>query len=179
VSLGNGPAHPINGSASGTRRDRVDRSDPAALHPQRPTPRLPSDARPRAEDDLRRSHLRDRDLQREIEEGLNVIESWNRVNGVIFLGKSGVFATNRRGQQQLGVLALHILHAALVYVNTLMLQDILAEPEWQGVLTAEDHRGLTELFWANVRPYGETTLNMTKGLALSRGDTTELDLESA
>ncbi|MEJ7786512.1 MAG: Tn3 family transposase [Solirubrobacteraceae bacterium] len=124
-------------------------------------------------------YLRDRDLQREIEEGLNVIESWNRVNGVIFFGKSGEFATNRRDQQQLGMLALHILQAALVYVNTLMLQDILAEPEWQGVLTAEDQRGLTALFWAHVRPYGEITLNMTKRLALSGGDMTELDSESA
>jgi hypothetical protein len=120
-----------------------------------------------------------RDLQREIEEGLNVIESWNRVNGVIFFGKSGEFATNRRDQQQLGMLALHILQAALVYVNTLMLQDILAEPEWQGVLTADDQRGLSPLFWAHVRPYGEITLNMTKRLALSAGHTSELDRESA
>jgi TnpA family transposase len=124
-------------------------------------------------------YLRDRDLQREIEEGLNLIESWNRVNGVIFFGKSGEFATNRRDQQQLGMLALHILQAALVYVNTLMLQDILAEPEWQGVLTAEDRRGLTALFWAHVRPYGEITLNMTKRLALSAGDTSNIDRESA
>lgn len=34
-------------------------------------------------------YLRDRGLQREIEEGLNVVESWNRVNAVIFFGKSG------------------------------------------------------------------------------------------
>jgi TnpA family transposase len=26
-------------------------------------------------------YLRDRDLQREINEGLNVVESWNRANG--------------------------------------------------------------------------------------------------
>jgi TnpA family transposase len=58
-------------------------------------------------------YLRDRDLQREINEGLNLIESWNRVNDVIFFGKSGEFATNRRDQQQLGMLALHILQAAL------------------------------------------------------------------
>ena len=59
-------------------------------------------------------YLRDRDLQREIEEGLNVIESWNRVNGVIFFGKSGELATNRRDQRHLGMLALHILQAALI-----------------------------------------------------------------
>ena len=38
-------------------------------------------------------YLRDRDLQREINEALNLIEAWNRVNGVIFYGKSGEFAT--------------------------------------------------------------------------------------
>ena len=53
----------------------------------------------------------------------------DRVNGVIFYGKSGEFATNRRDQQELGMLSLHILQAALVYVNTLMIQDILAEPD--------------------------------------------------
>ena len=59
---------------------------------------------------------------------------------MIFYGKSGEFATNRRDQQELGMLALQILQAALVYVNTLMIQDILAEPEWAGVLTTEDLR---------------------------------------
>jgi len=29
-------------------------------------------------------YLRDRDLQREINEGLNVVESWNRANSVIW-----------------------------------------------------------------------------------------------
>jgi TnpA family transposase len=122
-------------------------------------------------------YLRDRDLQREIEEGLNLIEAWNRVNGVIFYGKSGEFATNRRDQQELGMLSLHILQAALVYVNTLMIQDILAEPEWAGVLTPEDLRGLTPLFWAHVQPYGEVKLNMTRRLALSATPSGELDDE--
>ena len=51
------------------------------------------------------------------------------------------------------MLSLHILQAALVYVNTLMIQDILAEPEWAGILTPEDLRALTSLFWAHVLPY--------------------------
>ena len=86
-------------------------------------------------------YLRNRDLQREIEEGLNVVESWNRANAMIFFGKSGEFATNRRDQQELGMLALHIVQAAMVYVNTLMVQDVLAEPDWAAVLTAADKRG--------------------------------------
>lgn len=88
-------------------------------------------------------YLRDRGLQREIEEGFNVVESWNRVNSVIFFDKSGEFATNRRDQQELGMVALHILQAVIVYVNTLMVQEVLALPEWEGVLTADDRRGLT------------------------------------
>jgi len=112
-------------------------------------------------------YLRDRDLQREIEEGLNVVEAWNRVNAVIFFGKSGEFATNRRDLQELGMLSLHILQAAIVYVNTLMVQDVLAEPEWDGILTVEDRRGLTPLFWAHIMPYGEVKLDMASRLALT------------
>jgi len=38
-------------------------------------------------------YLRDRDLQREINSGLNVVEGWHDVNDVILFGKSGEFAT--------------------------------------------------------------------------------------
>ena len=65
------------------------------------------------------------------------------------------------------MLCLRILQAALVYVNTLMLQDILADPDWDDALTAEDERGLTPLFWSHVLPYGEVKLNMSSRLALS------------
>ena len=57
-------------------------------------------------------YLRDRDLQREINEGLNVVESWNRANSVIFFGKGGDIATNRREEQELSVLCLRVLQAA-------------------------------------------------------------------
>jgi TnpA family transposase len=46
-------------------------------------------------------YLRGRDLQREINEGPNVVESWNRANSVIFFGKGGDIATNRRDDQEL------------------------------------------------------------------------------
>jgi TnpA family transposase len=59
-----------------------------------------------------------RALQREIHEGLNVVESWNRANAVIFYGKGGDLATNRRDEQEMSVLCLRILQAALVYLLT-------------------------------------------------------------
>jgi TnpA family transposase len=111
-------------------------------------------------------YLRDRDLQREINEGLNVVESWNRANSVIFFGKGGDIATNRRDEQELSVLCLRLLQAALVYVNTLMVQDVLAEKEWATVLTEADRRGLTPLFWTHIAPYGEIRLDMNNRLAL-------------
>ncbi len=114
-------------------------------------------------------YLRGRALQREIHEGLNVVESWNRANSVIFYGKGGDLATNHRDEQEMSVLCLRILQAALVYVNTLMIQDLLAEPEWAQVLTDEDRRGLTPLFWTHVLPYGEIKLNMTRRLSLTAG----------
>lgn len=65
------------------------------------------------------------------------------------------------------MVALHILQAAIVYVNTLMVQEILALPEWEGVLTVDDRRGLTPLFWSHILPYGEVRLNMARRLALN------------
>lgn len=108
--------------------------------------------------------LLDRDLQREINEGLNVVESFNRGNSIIHFGNGGDLATNRRDEQELGVLCLRLLQAAVTYVNTLMIQDVLSDPDWADVLAAEDKRGLTPLFWSHLAPYGEVKLDMRSRL---------------
>jgi Tn3 transposase DDE domain len=64
------------------------------------------------------------------------------------------------------MLALHLLQSALVHVNTLLLQQVLAEPEWANKLTDEDRRGMTALFWSNINPYGTFRLEMGKRLDL-------------
>lgn len=104
-----------------------------------------------------------------------MIESWNRANGVIFYGKGGDLATNRRAEREMSVIALHILQAALVYVNTLMIQDVLADPEWAAALTPEDLRALTPLFWSHMTPYGVFKLNMSDRLALTTAPTFEAE----
>ncbi|MFI7709024.1 Tn3 family transposase [Nonomuraea sp. NPDC049480] len=101
---------------------------------------------------------------REIQEGLNVVESSKRANSVIFYGKGGDIATNRREELEMSVLCLRILQAAFVYINTLMLQDVLADPEWATLLKPADRRGLTPLFWQHVQPYGEVRLDVAKRL---------------
>jgi len=87
-------------------------------------------------------------------------------NSVIYYGKGGEIASNRRDEQEMTVLCLRILQAALVYVNTLILQDVLAEDDWAELLTPEDRRGLTPLFWQHVLPYGEVKLDMTARLSI-------------
>jgi hypothetical protein len=114
-------------------------------------------------------YLLDRDLQRQIEQGLNVVESWNRANAIICSGKSGEISTNHREEVEMTALCLRILQASLVFVNTLMLQDVLAEPEWSALLTPADRRGLSPLFWQHVRPCGEVTLDLGSRLTIGTG----------
>ncbi len=81
-------------------------------------------------------------------------------------GKGGEFASNRLDDQELSMLALHLLQISLVYVNTLMVQEVLAEGEWTARLTKEDYRGLTPLFYSHVNPYGILRLDMTERLPI-------------
>ena len=77
-------------------------------------------------------YLRIEALRREIQEGLNVIENWNGANDFIYYGKGGEMATNRLEDQELAILSLHQLQICLVYINTLMIQQIFSEPQWAG-----------------------------------------------
>ncbi|WP_371590408.1 Tn3 family transposase [Ensifer sp. YR511] len=63
-------------------------------------------------------------------------------------------------EQEVSALALHLLQASLVYVNTRMLQTVLAEPAWHGRLAPQDYRGLTPLIYAHVNPYGRFDLDL-------------------
>jgi hypothetical protein len=47
--------------------------------------------------------------------------------------------------------------ACLVYINTLMLQRVLAEPSWRARMSAEDHRAITPLIHAHVNPAGSSS----------------------
>lgn len=83
--------------------------------------------------------MTDPTVRREIQEGLNVVESWNSANRFIFFGKQGEFSS-----------------------NDIEAQEVLAQSAWSDRMTQADWRGLTPLFHRHINPYGSFDLNMDK-----------------
>jgi TnpA family transposase len=111
-------------------------------------------------------YLHDERIRQEIQEGLNVVENWNSANDFIFYGKSGDFATNQVALQEISMLCLHLLQISLVYINTLLIQQVLSEPAWMQKMGPVELRALTPLIYAHVNPYGVFRLNMAERLQI-------------
>ena len=95
-----------------------------------------------------------------------MVENWNSANGFIFYGKGGEISTNRIEDQELSVLCLHLLQNCLVYINTLMIQQLLSQKKWYDLMTPEDFRALTPLYIAHVNPYGHFNLDMEERIPI-------------
>jgi TnpA family transposase len=113
-----------------------------------------------------RRYLQSEALRREIQEGLNVVENRNSASPFILFGKGGELASNQQEDQEVSMLALHLLQISMVYINTLMIQRVLSEPSWSGRLTTEDLRALTPLIYGHVNPYGIFRLGMNACLPI-------------
>ena len=90
-------------------------------------------------------YLHSEALRREINEGLNVVEQWNGATDFVFFARRGEMVSNRREDHEISMLALHLIQNCMVYINTLMIQTVLARPHWQGRLTLRDYAALTPL----------------------------------
>ena len=99
-------------------------------------------------------YLHDEALRREVNDGLNVVEQWNSADDFIFFARRGEISSNHREDQEVSMLSLHLLQNCMIYVNTLMVQKVLAGPAWKDRLTARNLHALTPLFWTHVNPYG-------------------------
>jgi hypothetical protein len=74
--------------------------------------------------------------------------------------RRGELGSNRREDQELSMLSLHLLQNCMVFINTLMLQQVLARPHWSDRLTPRDQLAITPLIWDHVNPYGRFELDM-------------------
>jgi TnpA family transposase len=111
-------------------------------------------------------YLSSEPLRREINTGLNVVERWNGVNDFIYFGKGGELTSNQFEDQEASVLSLHLLQSSMVYINTIMIQEVLSDPEWIAKMTPRDWAGLSPLPHKHYNPYGRYPLDMNTRLAL-------------
>ena len=111
-------------------------------------------------------YLRSEKLRIEINEGLNIVESWNGVNDFIFYGKAGEISSNKRKEQEISMLCLHLLQISLVYINTLLIQKVISDNNMKKALTLADKRALTPLIFEHINPYGLFILNMNERLTI-------------
>ncbi len=111
-------------------------------------------------------YLNDEALRREINEGLNVVEQWNGATDFVFFALRGEMVSNRRENHGISMLALHLLQNCMIYINTLMIQEVLSQPHWERKFTLRDYAALTPLIWEHVNPYGRFDLDMNARLNL-------------
>lgn len=111
-------------------------------------------------------YLSSRELRQEINEGLNVVENWHSANDFVFFGKQAEMASNNMEQHELSMLCLQLGQNSMGFINTLIIQRILARPHWQGRLTARDLKALSPLMWDHINPFGKFELNMNSRMEL-------------
>ena len=112
-------------------------------------------------------YLSSENLRQEIHEGLNVVERWNGVNDFIFYGKRFTLSGNNPVEFELHMLCLHILQLSMVYINTLLLQQVLIESDWLPRMTIADKRAISPLINEHINPYGQFPLDMNVRLPIN------------
>ena len=73
-------------------------------------------------------------------------------------GKRGASLVDALKQR---LFVVQLLQICLVYINTLMIQRVLTEPDWTQRMLPDDLRALTPLIYAHVTPYGSFRLDMS------------------
>jgi TnpA family transposase len=108
------------------------------------------------------------ELRIEINESLNVVERLNGVMDFIFFGKLGEMATNSIVDMELSVLCLHLLQVSMVYINTMLIQEVLSDPAWKSRMTPTDWRAMSAMIHAHINPYGVFHLDMLTRLTIGK-----------
>jgi hypothetical protein len=67
---------------------------------------------------------------------------------------------------ELSMLSFHLLQISLVYVNTLMIQQVLGGDRWANAMSPDDLRALSPLLYSHVNPYGVFNLDLSMRLPI-------------
>jgi hypothetical protein len=94
-----------------------------------------------------------------------MINQWSGANDFAFSARRSELASNHREDHEISMLALHLLQNCMVYVNLLMLQQILGQPQWASRLSPWDLGALTPLIWEHVNPYSRFELDTKRQAA--------------
>lgn len=113
-------------------------------------------------------YIDSQDLRIEINEALNIVERVNSIMGFIFYGKLGEISSNNKDEQELAIVCLHLLQVCMVYINTLLIQEVLSDQALYNKLTKEDKRGLTPLIHSHINPYGLFPLDLNQRLIITQ-----------
>jgi TnpA family transposase len=107
-------------------------------------------------------YLPNRELQYEVQDGLNVVERWNGANDFICYGRHGIFSTNSREHQEVSTLCLQLLQNCLMLINTILVQRAVEQHDLFLKLNKDDLRALTPLFYEHINPYGIFELDLER-----------------
>jgi TnpA family transposase len=111
-------------------------------------------------------YLNSVELRQQINAGLNVVENWNSANDFVFYGKGSEITSNYLDDQEISMLCLHLLQNSILYINTLLVEELLKDPHWINQLSKEDYRALTALFYLHINPYGIFELDLLNRLKI-------------
>ncbi len=109
-------------------------------------------------------YLHSEDMRREVHGALNVVENCNSTVDFIFFARGNEITSNQLEAQELSILSLHLLQVCLVYVNTIMIQQVLSDSKVMDKMREEDFRALTPLIYGHITPYGSFDLDMDRRL---------------
>lgn len=112
-------------------------------------------------------YLQSEALRQDIQSGLNTVEQWHSANRFIFFGNQSELKSSKLDDQLTSALSLQLLQNCLIYINTLMVQQLLTEPHWYQQMGDADWRALTPLFWLHVNPYGRFQIDLATRLPLA------------
>ena len=71
--------------------------------------------------------------------------------------------------RETSALALHLVQASPVYVNTRMVRSVLGDPDWATRFSSDDLRWLSPLIFTNINSHGRFELDLDRRIAFESG----------